>query len=89
MVKDTLEKSAPHIEIPRFGILSAMCNILCLLLSVLQYDSYFLQRSSTSGSEEYRLHPGYSGFIIVVLEMLVVNFADKYLTIAKLFSMEF
>jgi len=26
---------------------------------------------------------GYSGFIIVVLEMLVVNFADKYLTIAK------
>ena len=26
---------------------------------------------------------GYSGFIIVLLEMLVVNFADKYLTIAK------
>ncbi len=26
---------------------------------------------------------GYSGFIIVVLEMLVVNFADRHLTIAK------
>jgi predicted MFS family arabinose efflux permease len=26
---------------------------------------------------------GYSGFIIVLLEMLVVNFADKYLSIAK------
>lgn len=26
---------------------------------------------------------GYSGFIIVVFEMFVVNFADKYLTIAK------
>ena len=60
-----------------------MCNILCLLLSVLQYNSHFYKEVAHLDQKSIGYILGYSGFIIVVLEMLVVNFADKYLTIAK------
>ncbi|MCW2463023.1 putative MFS family arabinose efflux permease [Elizabethkingia anophelis] len=84
MVKDTLEKErSPYRDSPFL----VYC-LLCAIFSVCFFQFFntipiFYKEVAHLDQKSIGYILGYSGFIIVVLEMLVVNFADKYLTIAK------
>lgn len=84
MVKDTLEKErSPYRDSPFL----VYC-LLCAIFSVCFFQFFntipiFYKEIAHLDQKSIGYILGYSGFIIVVLEMLVVNFADKYLTIAK------
>ncbi|AQW92668.1 MFS transporter [Elizabethkingia anophelis] len=84
MVKDTLERErSPYRDSPFL----VYC-LLCAIFSVCFFQFFntipiFYKEVAHLDQKSIGYILGYSGFIIVVLEMLVVNFADKYLTIAK------
>lgn len=84
MVKDTLEKErSPYRDSPFL----VYC-LLCAIFSVCFFQFFntipiFYKEVAHLDQKSIGYILGYSGFIIVVLGMLVVNFADKYLTIAK------
>lgn len=84
MVKDILEKErSPYRDSPFL----VYC-LLCAIFSVCFFQFFntipiFYKEVAHLDQKSIGYILGYSGFIIVVLEMLVVNFADKYLTIAK------
>ncbi len=84
MVKDTLEKErSPYRDSPFL----VYC-LLCAIFSICFFQFFntipiFYKEVAHLDQKSIGYILGYSGFIIVVLEMLVVNFADKYLTIAK------
>ncbi|MDV2446672.1 MFS transporter [Elizabethkingia anophelis] len=84
MFKDILEKErSPYRDSPFL----VYC-LLCAIFSVCFFQFFntipiFYKEVAHLDQKSIGYILGYSGFIIVVLEMLVVNFADKYLTIAK------
>ncbi|SPW34628.1 Multidrug resistance protein MdtH [Elizabethkingia miricola] len=84
IVKETLEKErSPYRDSPFL----VYC-LLCAIFSVCFFQFFntipiFYKEVAHLDQKSIGYILGYSGFIIVVLEMLVVNFADKYLTIAK------
>ncbi|KUG14029.1 MFS transporter [Elizabethkingia sp. HvH-WGS333] len=84
IVKETTEKErSPYRDSPFL----VYC-LLCAIFSVCFFQFFntipiFYKEVAHLDQKSIGYILGYSGFIIVVLEMLVVNFADKYLTIAK------
>lgn len=84
IVKETIEKErSPYRDSPFL----VYC-LLCAIFSVCFFQFFntipiFYKEVAHLDQKSIGYILGYSGFIIVVLEMLVVNFADKYLTIAK------
>lgn len=84
LVKETTEKErSPYRDSPFL----VYC-LLCAIFSVCFFQFFntipiFYKEVAHLDQKSIGYILGYSGFIIVVLEMLVVNFADKYLTIAK------
>ncbi|WP_411897424.1 MFS transporter [Elizabethkingia occulta] len=84
IVKETMEKElSPYKDFPFL----VYC-LLCAIFSVCFFQFFntipiFYKEVAHLDQKSIGYILGYSGFIIVVLEMLVVNFADKYLTIAK------
>lgn len=82
-IEDMVTERSPYKDFPFL-----LYCLLCAIFSVCFFQFFntipiFYKEVAHLDQKTIGFILGYSGFIIVILEMLVVNFADKYLTIAK------
>lgn len=83
LLKDQERQKSPYKDIP-FLIFCFFCTVFSIcFFQFFNTIPIFYKEVANMDQAAIGYVLGYSGFIIVVLEMLVVNFADKYLTIAK------
>ncbi|WP_240452752.1 MULTISPECIES: MFS transporter [Sphingobacterium] len=82
-MQSTVKSKSPYRDIP-FVVFCFFCTIFSIcFFQFFNTIPIFYKEVAQMDQATIGYVLGYSGFIIVLLEMLVVNFADKYLTIAK------